>query len=221
MAVPCKPPASRTAGRQTWKRSGFSCCAAVIVCSMSACGAADHACSTRLLVEGVQESVVVEAGPCSAPPATGRVKVWVDLAMPAMAAVPMPSPSSRSDYYQALQAQQSGLSARLHALGATELARVYLVRNAIVVELPARPSRRCADCPACGGSASSLTRTAPTRRRQPSDPWRQRLPWPVAAARTPETLPARNPHGPMRPSGVLMVVRFNEARAGKDLNRRP
>ncbi|MBK7261266.1 MAG: hypothetical protein IPI03_04985 [Rubrivivax sp.] len=79
----------------------------------------------------------MEAGPCSATPATGRVKVWVDLAMPAMAAVPMPSPSSRSDYYQALQAQQSGLSARLHALGATELARVYLVRNAIVVELPA------------------------------------------------------------------------------------
>ena len=64
---------------------------------MSACGAADHACSTRLLVEGVQESVVVEAGPCSAPPATGRVKVWVDLAMPAMAAVDINAIADRAE----------------------------------------------------------------------------------------------------------------------------
>jgi len=69
-------------------------------------------------------------------PATGRVEVWVDLAMPATASVPMPSASLRSTYRHALEAHQSALAAQMRALGATELARVRLVRNSIAIELP-------------------------------------------------------------------------------------
>lgn len=63
-----------------------------------------------------------------------RVQVWVDLAMPPMALMTMPS--SRAAYGQAVRASQDMLAASLRAHGAVELARLRMVRNSIAVDLP-------------------------------------------------------------------------------------
>ena len=78
-------------------------------------------------------AAAVAAADPGAPPAADRVAVWVDLSLP------VPRAAAASDVRamrQALQAQQQAVAAQLDALGATELARVALVRNAIAVELP-------------------------------------------------------------------------------------
>lgn len=98
--------------------------------------AADPAPLQRNLNEVVVETAEGLPGGRVATPVTGRVQVWVDLAMPAMAAVALPSPSMRSAYRHALEGQQSTLAEQMRALGGIELARVRLVRNAIAVELP-------------------------------------------------------------------------------------
>lgn len=77
-------------------------------------------------------AALATAGP-GAPQATDRVAVWVDLSLPVpRAAAASDLPAMRL----AVQAQQEAVAAQLVALGATELARVMLVRNAIAVELP-------------------------------------------------------------------------------------
>ncbi|GCL65188.1 hypothetical protein AQPW35_42690 [Rubrivivax pictus] len=73
------------------------------------------------------------AAATGAPQASDRVAVWVDLSLP------VPRAAASSDVLamrQAVEAQQHAVAAQLGALGATELARVLLVRNAIAVELP-------------------------------------------------------------------------------------
>lgn len=82
------------------------------------------------------------------PQALARVTVWVDLSLPvpgtaAAATGPAASPNGSQApgaalaMRQAVLAQQQAVVAQLQALGATELGRVTLVRNAIAVELPA------------------------------------------------------------------------------------
>jgi len=83
----------------------------------------------------------------SAPQALGRVAVWVDLSLPVPGtAAATTGPAAPADgnatagttlaMRQAVLAQQQAVAAQLCALGATELARVTLVRNAIAVDLP-------------------------------------------------------------------------------------
>lgn len=99
--------------------------------------ATDPAPPQRVLPAVMAEPATGQPGGRVTTPATGRVQVWVDLAMPPLAQVPMPRPSLRNVYHHALQAQQGAVSEQLRTLGATELARVYWVRNAIAAELPA------------------------------------------------------------------------------------
>lgn len=99
--------------------------------------AADLSPGTGLRAAGLQEIVVGATERPSMLSATARVEVWIDLAMPVLVPSPLAPASSRSAYRRAVQTLQTTLSEQLRALGATELARVQLVRNAIAVELPA------------------------------------------------------------------------------------
>lgn len=83
----------------------------------------------------------------AAPQAPARVAVWVDLSQPVPGtAAGAAGPATPTDggaaattalaMRQAVQAQQQAVASQLCALGATELARVTLVRNAIAVDLP-------------------------------------------------------------------------------------
>lgn len=128
------PHTDRVAGRGRWL---FTAVAAV-------CIAAPLPSARIWASEPERNSLVSTPAPLGlepvgrgAAPATGRAEVWVDLAMPGLAAVPMPRASMRSAYRHALEANQTALSGQLRALGATELARVHLFRSAIAVELPA------------------------------------------------------------------------------------
>ncbi|MBK6472024.1 MAG: hypothetical protein IPF94_15300 [Betaproteobacteria bacterium] len=64
------------------------------------------------------------------------VEVWIDLAMPPLSARTSLSTVQRAAYRQEIDASQSALIELLRRWGAQERARVQIVRNAIVVEVP-------------------------------------------------------------------------------------
>lgn len=68
------------------------------------------------------------------PAATDRVDVWVQLTQPSLSSLP---PGADRDAQRArIDAEQAEVMAALRALGAVELARVQVVRNALAVQLP-------------------------------------------------------------------------------------
>ena len=68
--------------------------------------------------------------------APDRVEVWIDLEMPPLSLVPSLTAAQRVDYRREIDAQQTMLIECLRRWGAAERARVQLVRNAVVVEVP-------------------------------------------------------------------------------------
>lgn len=68
--------------------------------------------------------------------APDRVEVWVDLEMLPLSSVPSLTAAQRAEYRREIDAQQTLLIERLRRWGAAERARVQLVRNAVVVEVP-------------------------------------------------------------------------------------
>jgi len=71
-----------------------------------------------------------------APRAPDRVEVWIDLEMPPLSLLPSLTAAQRVDYRREIDAQQTMLIECLRRWGAAERARVQLVRNAVVVEVP-------------------------------------------------------------------------------------
>jgi hypothetical protein len=67
--------------------------------------------------------------------AAGRISVWVDLDLPALASVAAAKRGEREALRLRIGAQQDAVMDRLRALDAQEQARVQLVRNAIAVRL--------------------------------------------------------------------------------------
>ena len=65
-----------------------------------------------------------------------RVEVWLDLDLPPLATLPRDDVKARTALQQRITRQQDAVMAQLAALGATELARVQQVRNAVAVHLP-------------------------------------------------------------------------------------
>ena len=63
---------------------------------------------------------------------SGRVSVWVDLDLPALANVPR---AEREALRSRILAQQDQVMGRLRQLGAQEQARIQQVRNALAVRL--------------------------------------------------------------------------------------
>lgn len=86
-------------------------------------------------VESVTEPAVGSILPRGVASTGTRLQVWVDLSMPAIAGLLMPS--ARAAYAQAVNAQQELVLPSLRALGAVELARLRLLNNSIAIELPA------------------------------------------------------------------------------------
>lgn len=73
-----------------------------------------------------------------APPnaeAAATVEVWVQLSLPALVTVP---PAEREAARRRISQQQDAVMAALRELGATEQARVQVVRNALAVRVPRR-----------------------------------------------------------------------------------
>jgi hypothetical protein len=62
--------------------------------------------------------------------------VWIDLEMLPLSVVPSLTAAQRVEYRREIDAQQTLLIERLRPWGAAERARVQLVRNAVVVEVP-------------------------------------------------------------------------------------
>jgi hypothetical protein len=77
------------------------------------------------------------AAPASATPGSQRhVDVWLDLDLPPLATLPRDAVEARLALRQRITRQQDAVMARLAELGASELARVQQVRNAVAVHLP-------------------------------------------------------------------------------------
>ena len=66
----------------------------------------------------------------------GRISVWVDLDLPALASLPADKRAERAALRSRIEAQQDAVMAQLRSLGAQEQARVRQVRNAVAVWLP-------------------------------------------------------------------------------------
>lgn len=88
-----------------------------------------------LAIDPLAEPIPVNVPPRGAASTGTRLQVWVDLSMPAIAGLLMPS--ARAAYAQAVNAQQELVLPSLRALGAVELARLRLLNNSIAIELPA------------------------------------------------------------------------------------
>lgn len=67
--------------------------------------------------------------------ADARIEVWVDLSLPALSTAAPGEP--RAALKRELEAQQARVMAALRGLGAEEIGRVALLRNALAVRLPA------------------------------------------------------------------------------------
>ena len=65
-----------------------------------------------------------------------RVEVWIDLEMPPLSANPSLTAAQRVAYRHEIDVAQTLLMERVQRLGAEERARVQIVRNAVVVEVP-------------------------------------------------------------------------------------
>lgn len=81
--------------------------------------------------------------------------MWVDLTMPSVAAAHAASPGGRTALAQVDQ-QQSVLTRQLVELGAVEVGRVRIVRNAIAIEVDASQLNRIRALP--GVRSVSLVR---------------------------------------------------------------
>jgi hypothetical protein len=64
------------------------------------------------------------------------IDIWVDLSLPALATLPRDDRTGRSALRERIAHQQDAVMAQLSALGASELARVQQLRNALAVRLP-------------------------------------------------------------------------------------
>lgn len=64
------------------------------------------------------------------------IDIWVDLSLPALATLPRGDREGRSALRERIAQQQDSVMAALRALGASELARVQQLRNAVAVRLP-------------------------------------------------------------------------------------
>ena len=64
------------------------------------------------------------------------IDIWVDLSLPALATLPRDDRDGRSALRERIAHQQDAVMAQLCALGASELARVQQLRNAVAVRLP-------------------------------------------------------------------------------------
>lgn len=129
--------APRTAARRDRACTRFGLCCSTVLLLSTPVVAAEPATTWPALPQVVPEPAQVESGHRDTTPASDRVQVWVDLTLPAFSAVPGASASSCGARRRALEAQQTAVAEQLRALGAVELARVQLVRNALAVELPA------------------------------------------------------------------------------------
>jgi hypothetical protein len=68
--------------------------------------------------------------------AAGSVDVWIDLDLPALALAQTKDPARRMTLRERVLQQQDAVMVQLTALGARELGRVQLARNALAVRLP-------------------------------------------------------------------------------------
>jgi hypothetical protein len=78
----------------------------------------------------------IAQAPALGQPLSNRVEVWIDLEMPPLLAKPSLTAAQRVAYRHEIDAAQTLLMERLQRWEAEERARVQIVRNAIVVEVP-------------------------------------------------------------------------------------
>lgn len=64
------------------------------------------------------------------------IDVWVVLTLPELASLPRDAAAERTALQRRIEAQQEQVLVALRALGAVELGRVQLLRNALAVRLP-------------------------------------------------------------------------------------
>ena len=111
------------------------------VCGWLAAGCASAvapATAATAVPEASRAALSVSASASTMPAATrpversGRVSVWVDLDLPALANVPR---AEREALRSRILAQQDRVMGRLRQLGAQEQARIQQVRNALAVRL--------------------------------------------------------------------------------------
>lgn len=65
------------------------------------------------------------------------LEVWIDLSLPPLGEAKQEDPEARAALRARIAAQQDRVMAQLTSLGAKEIARVAIVRNAIAVRMPA------------------------------------------------------------------------------------
>jgi hypothetical protein len=108
---------------------------------------ARHSPGRRLAVILLAQGLVFEVTPSSGTGLKGPAKsmstedkqdveIWVDLTLPALATARQASPAEREALRARVDAQQDEVTAALHVLGAVEIGRVQLLRNAVAVRLP-------------------------------------------------------------------------------------
>ena len=118
--------------------------AAALICAV-AVAAGGIASVLRTASAGASAGASAAAAPRVSPPSmradpaaaerAGRVSVWVDLDLPALASVPAGDPAAHEALRRRIGAQQDRVMRSLRELGAEEQARVQQVRNALAVRL--------------------------------------------------------------------------------------
>ena len=118
--------------------------AAALICAV-AVAAGGIASVLRTASAGASAGASAAAAPRVSPPSmrtdpaaaerAGRVSVWVDLDLPALAEAPRARGAERAALRARIAAQQTAVMRQLRALGAQEQARIQQVRNALAVRI--------------------------------------------------------------------------------------
>lgn len=110
---------------------GLAC--ALLWPALAGASASTPAATTASAAPGRPVSTAVAAAPAGT---TGTVAVWLDLDVPALASLPRGDAAGRAALRQRIVQQQDAVMTGLAGLGATEVARVQQLRNAVAVRLP-------------------------------------------------------------------------------------
>lgn len=140
-------------------RRGRRPAACAVLAVLAASGAAVASAAQPL-----PEPVVVGGSPGSV--SSGRVQVWVDLTVLPLASAHAVFPGSRAALAHLVDRQQSALTQQLEELGAVEVGRVRIVRNAIAIEVDASQLNRIRALP--GVRSVSLVRHAEVHVQPPA-----------------------------------------------------
>ena len=112
-----------------WLAAGCASAAAPAIAATAVAEASRAALSVSVSASASASTMLAATGPVER---SGRVSVWVDLDLPALAHVPR---AEREALRLKILAQQDQVMGRLRQLGAQEQARIQQVRNALAVRL--------------------------------------------------------------------------------------